>query len=868
MLFCRLTAAVALVVLFGCLADARAGQSAQAQRGRLQVTVADATGAVIPNAKVTIVGLDDALKAAPAPAPGQTSAEGIATFTGLIPGRYSIVAEFTGFEMGLLRDVRLRAGDNKHVVVLRIQGLQETVNVAQDVQAAASSRAATNFGVKLSEDQLAALSDDPEELARQLKEMAGPNAIIRVDSFEGLQLPPKSQIKSVHVTRDQFAAESQNPGDTFIEIITQPGIGPIRGGINANVRAGTLSARNPFAPERGADRNSRVGLNVGGALKDNKSSFSINFNHSLQYVAPQLNATGPGGKVRTETLKLRTPNENYNLSVFADYAVTRDQTLRFGYYDNSFVRRNAGVGDYDAPERAYTQKNGLRYYRLQHAGPIGRRIFINNRLFVGAFRNVMKSAVEAPTIRVLDGFTSGGAQQRGSSQQPAFQHASDVDYIKGIHSWRAGVLLQGIRPSSSLETNYLGTFTFPDTAAFDAGRPSLYTRFVGDPLVKYFDFEMGAYIQDDIRVSKGLTLSPGVRYTTQNTARWPREWEPRFGLTWSPKAGGKTTLRASAGIFHRFLFTNTYEQTIRVDGLHQRELTITDPSYPDPGTAGFIPAANKYVLGEYRLPHDVRYSGGIDQNFSPRFRVNALYHYIDESHLPRGNNLNPLVNGVRANPEFANIIEAVTNATLLRHELYVNWNWAIAPPGPASNRDRWNWRRVSGTGSYQWIRARRNAAQPFDVPPTGSLDDEWGPGPGDLPYWLSMNVSSTQLRNVNATLTWQANDGYPYTYTTGLDNNGDGILNDRPAGVGLWSLRGTAQSTISARITYTMTPGAVTGTPNANIRYRVAVFASVNNLTNRANYSGFSGTHTSPFFMQPRSVNNPRRIDFGMNVNF
>ena len=77
------------------------------------------------------------------------------------------------------------------------------------------------------------------------------------------QLPPKSQIKSVHVTRDQFEAESANPGDTFVEIITQPGIGPIHGGFNSSVRAGDLSARNPFAPERGADHNQRFGLNVG-----------------------------------------------------------------------------------------------------------------------------------------------------------------------------------------------------------------------------------------------------------------------------------------------------------------------------------------------------------------------------------------------------------------------------------------------------------------------------------------------------------------------------------------------------------------------------------------------------------------------------
>ena len=77
----------------------------------------------------------------------------------------------------------------------------------------------------------------------------------------------------------------------------------------------------------------------------------------------------------------------------------------------------------------------------------------------------------------------------------------------------------------------------------------------------------------------------------------------------------------------------------------------------------------------------------------------------------------------------------------------------IAPVG--------NWRRISGTGSYQWIRARRNAQNgAFDGPPTGNLDDEWGPGPADLPDWMSMNVVSSQLRNLERERQpWQANDG-------------------------------------------------------------------------------------------------------------
>jgi hypothetical protein len=43
---------------------------------------------------------------------------------------------------------------------------------------------------------------------------------------------------------------------------------------------------------------------------------------------------------------------------------------------------------------------------------------------------------------------------------------------------------------------------------------------------------------------------------------------------------------------------------------------------------------------------------------------------------------------------------------------------------------------------------------------------------------------------------------------------------------------------------------------------------SVNNLTNRANYTGFSGVMTSQYFRQATSVANPRQVDFSVRFGF
>src|SRR6188508_3280880 len=71
-------------------------------RGRLVVTVVDQTGGLIPNAKVTVTGEEDATKAV-AIDPAMTSTAGVATIERLAPGRYTIQAEFPGFETVIVR---------------------------------------------------------------------------------------------------------------------------------------------------------------------------------------------------------------------------------------------------------------------------------------------------------------------------------------------------------------------------------------------------------------------------------------------------------------------------------------------------------------------------------------------------------------------------------------------------------------------------------------------------------------------------------------------------------------------------------------------------------------------------------------------
>lgn len=905
---------LALVACFVLIAHAALAQTRAPRLGRLLVTVADQSGAVVPGATVTVVGLEDATKAKVIPAV-QTSATGVATIDGLTLGRYAVQAEFTGFELGLLRDVRVRAGDNKHVVVLPLAKIQDEVTVTRDRQAAGADRTGI-LGTALTREQIEALSDDPDELAQQLQEIAGP-ATIRVDSFEGARLPPKAQIKAIHITRDAFAAENHFAGAIFIDIITQPGMGPLRGGGNYRLRDGSMSGRNAITGAKTAEKTQSYGMNFGGSLIRQKSSFSLSVNGTRAYDTPNLNVGLPDGGRRAQPLPVTASRNDSFVSGLFDYAITRDQTLRVGYNGFNFTNKNQGIGGYNFIERAHSTEERQHVLRVQEAGPLGRRFFINTRLQLMIFDSESRSATEAMTIQINDVRTTGGAQVAGGRHTRTFNLMSDLDYVRGMHSVRAGMQLQGGSYRSNDATNYLGTYTFESEEAFAQGRPRSFIKRIGDPNIEYFNLQAGFYIQDDIRVRKSLTLSPGLRYEAQTHLSDFNNVAPRFGITWSPFKSGKTSLRASLGVFYDWLSAGTYEQTLRVDGFRQQELNIVDPSYPDPGDVGTIPPVNRYLLGDdVRMGRTTRLSFGIDQTITRRFRVNATYAKMRGGGLLRGRNLNAPVLGIRPDPAFGNIVEVVSDAESLSDSLTlgtsINFNRAGAagnpgmamvfinaaampppppppgggaPPRPGST-PFFDWRRMSLNTNVFVARTRNNSDGPFSLAPTGDLALEWGPSGGDIRRRVNVMFTSQAIRNLNAHIGFNRSSAPPFTIRTGFDDNGDLVFNDRPIGVGRNSARGEGQWTMNGSFGYAFSfgrrrqlpPGIridgsggqfnVSTVQNEGSRYRLGINVNIQNLTNHANYIGYSGYMTSTFFRQPTAVAGTRKIDIGMNFSF
>jgi Carboxypeptidase regulatory-like domain/TonB dependent receptor len=899
-----------------------ASKSQAAKDARVTVTVVDQTGAVIQNAKVTVTPSVPA----GAIAPVTTNDKGIAAVTGLAPGRYTIQAEFPGFETRILKDLQVKAGDNKHVAVLAIGGLQDSVTVSRDAREAASDRRST-FGTAMTREQIEALSDDPDEMAQQLQDIAGGGATIRVDSFEGGRLPPKSAIKAIHITRDAFAAENHFAGGLFIDIITQPGIGPLRTNMNVRFRDGSMSGRPHVLPggtlqQKGPERTQSYNGGIGGSLIKQKASFSINVNNNESFDTPYFNYRLPTGE-QVQGLAPRRPRDNTFIFGLFDYAVTRDQTLRMNFFREQSASKNIGIGDRNLLERGYSTDDNNNTLRIQEAGPLGRRFFINSRASINWSRSSAASLFEAPTIQVIDAFTSGGQQRQGGVRSTSINLQSDLDYVRGIHSVRAGLQVDGGSYRSNDSSNYKGTYTFESLDAFQAGTPRSYTIRTGDPNIAYKNVQAGLYLQDDIRIRKNLTVSPGVRYEAQTHLSDINNVGPRFGVTWSPGKGGKTTLRGSAGIFYDWLSTGTYEQALRVDGFRQRELNIQSPAFPTVDlSAGITNATNRYLLSDdLQMQRNIRFSAGVSRTVTRMVSVNANYAHTTGANLMRGNNLNAPAGGVRPDPRFVNVVEVIGDAESTANTLNIgaalNFNvprtGGPAPsggpimiggdrgmmmmsgpppppaPGGASNpaNARWNWRRMSLFTNVGLGRTLNNTDGPFSMPATGRIEDDWGPAAFDIRRRFNVGWNSSQLRNFNANLNFNASSAQPYTIREGFDTNGDLLFTDRPAGVGRNSARAAAQWNLNGFFTYTRQfgkpqqmpgginfrseGGALTATQGAASsagRFRLSFNCQIQNITNHGNLSGFVGTKTSPDFGKALSIFGTRKIDFGMGLSF
>lgn len=854
--------------------------AAQANEPSLRVTVSDPTGAVIVGARVTV-------RQPPRPEQQVKTGEmGVAVVSGLVTGDVEIVVESEGFETRTIRDRRVRAGVNRMEVRLQLAKLAVTIDVSRDAREKQLDPRGDAFTRILTGDMIAQLPDDPDEMENVLRQMAGPGATFRINGFGGSKLPAKGQIRQIRFSLNTFSAEMHELGMPVVDITTQPGLDRWHTTLSAGFRNEGLTARYAFAPTAASESVRRGALVLDGPLWPKHTSLSFSVDTASLADGQTYLASTPTGRVNGVATR---PTDRTSFALLVEHALTKSHTSRFELTRNGTSLENLGVGGASLPERAYSSTQTGYTLRLSDSGPLGKQLFNESRVQVVWNDSRMVPATDRVAIVVLDAFSAGGAQVNSARRSWELEAADNVDFAHGRHAMRAGLLLQAGRYRATDTSNSLGTFTFSSLDAYTAGRPLTYTRRLGNPLVEYGFYRAGWYLQDDIKAHKTLTLSGGLRHELQSQIDNRFNLSPRGGFTWAPLPNGKLLLRGGVGIVYNWFDPSLYEQTLRVDGERQYDVVITNPGYPDPLTGAqpiILPPSRLLQAANLRLPRILNSSIALQRQFTLTSTLMVTYTHQQGSGLFRGRNLNAPVNGVRPFPLAGNITEVEAAGRSKSDRLDIVFSRIALKGGKA---------RYMVSGFYSLSQQRNDTDGPFSVP-SNPLDPsvDWGPSASDVRHRGGGMASASLPRGFRVMAMTSASSAGPYNITTGFDENGDTVINDRPAGVGRNSGRGAGQVDLMTRIGWGFgfgkAPGTQTGIPNIKRitsdaqsdplgaissalggqahRYRVEIFVQGYNVLNRVNRVGFRGVLTSPFFGTATASLPPRRLEIGTRFDF
>ncbi len=853
--------------------------------GSLRIIVLDDQGAAIVGATVHVTNGSGFDKTIPA------NQRGEAVFDGLQPGKYNVHAEFPAFDPIDLTDQNVKKGnETKKQLTLQIGKFVEQVEVTRDET---DKQLHDSFSTGLTKEEIDQLPDDPDEMADVLTNMAGPGATMWVNGFNGGRLPSKDQIANIRFRFDPYSADNHDAGLPRIDIVTKPGNGDWRNNLTTTFRNSALNGKYPLAADRADEQSKRGFWTIDGPIQKGKTSFSLSLMGFDAFDSSPITATGMGNQPINQVV--RQPNNRINFNARVEHQLTKTHTLRFELQRMSNTQENLGVGQLDLPSRGFTQDNDETVFRISDSGQVWGKSRNEIRLQINTTGMTQRSLSDATTIIVQGAFHDGGQQASGGTRSHELQISDDLDFtFRKKHAFRAGFLLDGGSYRNDMQSNTTGTYTFAtaaDYANFLAGlpiaNPYQFTQRVGNPLVTYDNWQFGAYITDEVKLTKTVMLDAGVRYELQTHLSDYNNFGPRVHVTWAPFKNNRTTVRAGVGIFYDWFDAGDYAQTVQLDGTHQFDLTTR---YNDPNFVSTpLPPSIVRAAANLEMPAVRRESVGFEHQITGWLRLRTNFFFDHRWNRLRALNENFPEDGVRPDPNYLNIAEIQSIGESNAHGMDLGLNIMIPK------------RSMFAFVNYTLQKAENDGDSATSLPASNTLATEWGPSRNDVRNRLFAMFSTPLPKSFRTNINFRYQSASPYTITLKTDSNGDLLYNDRPAGVGRNSARGEGQVNVDLRLGWTRafgpprTPsgpgdgpvrigggggrggggrggggGDMGGGPinPENKRYAIELFAQANNLLNTANYTAYNNIFGAPNFGLPLQSQPPRRIELGMRLQF
>lgn len=842
--------------------------AAQANTTELRVVVVDETGAGIPAATVTIT-----------PASGEP-----VTFTGddrgraispaLPTGAVTVVIDYPGFEP-YTAPLTLRRGTMDQTITLKIAGLSEEVVVNDRITDITQNTAATT---ELTQAEIEALPETEEELRAYLEQLAGPGgATFFMNGFRGGRLPTRDEIRSIRIRQNSFAADGHDAGRTNIDILTRPST-EMGGNLNLGFKGDNWNARNALArvetPE--GEKNAQIGIR--GPIVRGRSAFRINGQANNSFTSNTIIARDEATLQPLGT-QSRSLNERQNFNVAFEQSINNNQSLYAEYQGSQQSSTTGGGGGYNLPERGVLRDTESHNLRFSVKGIVGKSMLHETRFEMNRNYNEQTSVTEGQAFIIQDFLNKGGAGVNNHRTTNSWELADNLDFSVGRrHQMRVGLLLESGLYETFDEQNKYGTWTYRTIDDYFADRPLQFTQRQGTVDTSFRQYQFGMYWQDDWRVNNRFTIGYGVRNEMQSHISDKLNLMPRVGFTWT--VAPNTALRGGYGLYHDWYDANLYDTTLRLNGISQTDLTIRyeyDENGNPIGVPQVLAGGRTQAAADLDMPYQQQASLSLERQLRQNWNVGVSYQMLRGGNVFRARDINTPIDGVRPDPSVGIITQFDSDGKSESDRITLSSR--VQVPG------RGGFFQVS----YNYGRGRSYGGATSLPMDSRNPDLDWGPSGQDIRHQFQVQGMMPLVWGIRAQAQFSAQSGPAYNMTTGRDDNGDGVINDRPIGVSRNSLRGEGYWNIgqlrlmkqvgfgtrgqaaprNAQQGGGNRGGGGGGGFNNNSRYSVELFVQAQNPLNRVIETGYSGNLSVPStFGRPTNVQQARRVNFGMSLRF